>query len=80
MPIDSRPAHQWFTLVRFKGDPEHLTAVSQATTAVRALALLAEWTQRFPAEACVVFNPANHPVTRPLLERLAQASDGRHVG
>ncbi|HZQ38711.1 MAG TPA: hypothetical protein VFD32_22490 [Dehalococcoidia bacterium] len=59
---------QWFTLVRFNGDPSHLTGVAQARDAREALALLAQWLDRYPDDTTVIFDPENKPVDRAVLE------------
>jgi hypothetical protein len=64
---------QWFTLVRFQGDPSHLTGVAQARDAREALALLGQWQDRFPDHTTVVFDPENKPVEQTLLESLVEA-------
>jgi hypothetical protein len=65
-------ADQWFTLVRFRDDPQHLTGVSQARTAQEALDQLTAWDEAYPAETTIVFDPEQHPLDRPvLLERAA---------
>ncbi len=65
---------QWFTLVRFQGDPSHLTGVAQARDARETLALMEQWQQRFPDETTVVFDPLNKPVDRSLLESQAETA------
>ncbi len=65
---------QWFTLVRFQGDPSHLTGVAQARDARETLALIEQWQQRFPDETTVVFDPQNKPVERSLLESQVEAA------
>jgi hypothetical protein len=65
------PIHSWYTLVRFQGDPQHLTGVSQARTALEALTLLQAWEDRYPEDTTVVFDVDNRPLTRAQLEDLA---------
>lgn len=69
---------QWFTLVRFQGDPSHLTGVAQARDAREALALLEQWQDRFPNDTTVVFDPENRPVERALLEALTEGRPAAH--
>jgi hypothetical protein len=57
-------AQQWYTLVRFRGTPDHLTGVSQAQTPRDALAQLAQWETAYPEDSTVVFTPENHPIDR----------------
>jgi hypothetical protein len=54
----------WYTLVRFKDAPQHITGVSQVKTAADALNLLETWEQGFPSDTTVVFDPKNQPVNR----------------
>ena len=61
----------WYTLVRFHGDPQHLTGVSQARTAQEALLLLQDWETAYPADTAVVFGTNNRPVERAQLEAWA---------
>lgn len=65
---------QWFTLVRFREDPSHLTGVAQARDAREALGLVEQWQEHFPDDTTVVFDPQNKPVERTLLESLAEAA------
>ncbi|HZQ34481.1 MAG TPA: hypothetical protein VFD32_01015 [Dehalococcoidia bacterium] len=71
------PAAHWYTLIRFNGRPERLTAVCQARTAVETLALLDDWEVRFASETTVVFDPRNRPLERPALEWLTYGSPSR---
>ena len=61
----------WYTLVRFKGTPTDLTAVSQTKTAAEALALLDSWESEFPEDTALVFDPRDAPLQRSALEMLA---------
>lgn len=65
------PAGLWFTLVRFRDTPQHLTGVAQARTAQETLTLLQTWAGQYPAETTVVFDPDNRPLTRTQLEERA---------
>ena len=65
------PIGQWYTLLRFHADPQHLTGVSQARTPQEALAQLETWERRYPTDTTVVFGRDNHPVERADLEYLA---------
>jgi hypothetical protein len=65
------PTGQWYTLVRFHGDPQHLTGVSQARTPLEALLQLERWEATYAADTTVVFDRDNRPVDRPQLEYLA---------
>jgi len=69
----------WYTLVRFKDAPQHITGVSQAKTAGDALLLMESWEQGFPGETTVVFDPKNAPVNRKALSdsatRIANANE-----
>ncbi len=60
-------AGQWYTLVRFHQTPQQLTGVTQARTAQEALLVLDGWNDAFPDDTTVVFDPANHPITREAL-------------
>jgi hypothetical protein len=79
-------AGQWFTLVRFRGDPQHLTGVSQPRTAREALDLLTSWEQAYRDDTTVVFDPDQRPLERSTLEYLASGlqpprdARGRGVG
>lgn len=64
----------WYTLVRFKDDPQHLTGVSQTRTAAEALALVADWTSAYPDHTTVVFDPKNAPVNRRTLAESGAAA------
>ncbi len=61
----------WYTLVRFHGDRQHLTGVSQARTAQEALDQLVAWEEQHRADTTVVFDSDNHPMDRQYLEYLA---------
>jgi hypothetical protein len=65
---------QWYTLVRFRADPQHLTGVSQARTAQEALTQFSAWEQAFPDDTIVVFDRENRPLTSTQLEALARGS------
>ncbi|HZQ35748.1 MAG TPA: hypothetical protein VFD32_07435 [Dehalococcoidia bacterium] len=54
----------WYTLVRFKDDPQHITGVSQARTPEEALSLMDTWGNAYPDHTTVVFDPKNAPVNR----------------
>jgi len=54
----------WYTLVRFKDAPQHITGVSQAKTANDAASLADVWERDFPGETVVVFDPKNAPINR----------------
>lgn len=64
----------WYTLFRFLGTPEHLTAVAQTKTATEAHALIGDWTGQWPDETSLVFDTANHPVEPSLLVATASTS------
>ena len=66
----------WYTLVRFKDAPQHITGVSQAKTAADALNQMETWERDFPGETTVVFDPKNAPINRRTLTETA----GRAVG
>jgi len=67
----------WYTLVRFRDHPGRLTGVSQAKTVLDAWTLQTRWQQAFPADTCVVFDPANRPIQgAALVEAARQQSDG----
>jgi hypothetical protein len=55
---------EWYTLVRFHGEPSNLTAVAQTRTAGEALKLLADWEADMPDETAVVFDQRNAPIAR----------------
>ncbi len=57
----------WYTLVRFKDDPQHITGVSQARTPEEALAVIDSWGSAYPDHTTVVFDPKNKPVNRKAL-------------
>jgi len=61
----------WYTLVRFKDDPQHITGVSQARTPAEALTLMDAWGNSFPDHTTVVFDPKNTPVNRKMLAESA---------
>lgn len=54
----------WYTLVRFKDAPQHITGVSQARTAGEAFGQMEAWEHNFPEDTVVVFDPKNIPVAR----------------
>ena len=58
---------EWYTLVRFNGEPSNLTAVAQTRTANEALKLLADWEALAPDETAVVFDQRNAPIARAAL-------------
>ncbi len=62
---------EWFTLVRFRGDPQHLTGVSEARTAREALDQCMAWEERYPGDTVIVFAPDQQPIIRAQLEFLA---------
>lgn len=66
----------WYTLVRFKDDPQHITGVSQARTAEEALSLMDAWASAHPDHTTVVFDPKNTPVNRKTLAESAIAKAG----
>lgn len=66
----------WYTLVRFKDDPQHITGVAQARTADEALSLLDTWGNHYPEHTTVVFDPKNAPVNR---RTLAESGAGEVV-
>ena len=68
----------WYTLVRFKDAPQHITAISQAKTAGDALGQVETWERNFPDHTIVVFDPKNAPVAREALA--SAASEGGHNG
>ncbi|HEY7294025.1 MAG TPA: hypothetical protein VH916_03245 [Dehalococcoidia bacterium] len=71
---------QWFTLVRFRGDPTHLTGVAQTRNARETLTLLDAWDARYPEETTVVFDPQNKPLERSLIEWLASGPSRQDSG
>jgi hypothetical protein len=60
-----------FTLLRYAPQSTTLTGVAQVTTAQRALALIMQWQQQFPAETTLVYDLANRPVTTTTLRHIA---------
>ncbi|HLZ72399.1 MAG TPA: hypothetical protein VKV26_21045 [Dehalococcoidia bacterium] len=64
----------WYTLVRFKDAPQHITGVSQTRTAAEALVLMDTWEREFPDQTTVVFDPKNAPVTRKTLAEAQPAT------
>lgn len=60
-----------FTLLRYAPRSTALTGVAQVTSAQRALALIAQWQQQFPAETALVYDLANRPVTLAALQYVA---------
>jgi hypothetical protein len=66
----------WYTLIRFKDDPQHITGVSQARTAEEALSLMDAWASAHPDHTTVVFDPKNTPVNRRTLTEGVAAKDG----
>lgn len=65
------PAQQWYTLVRFKDTPEHLTGVSETRTAADAVRLVGTWEESFPADTVVVFDPQRKPMSQRALHDAA---------
>ncbi len=64
----------WYTLVRFKDAPQHITGVSQTRTPDEALSLMDAWTREFPDHTTVVFDPKNAPVNRRALADAAASA------
>lgn len=58
---------EWYTLVRFDGEPRNLTAVAQTRTASEALTLMSQWESLAPAETTIVFDQRNAPIARAAL-------------
>ena len=58
---------QWYTLVRFNGEPSNLTGVAQTRTAAEALALIDAWESDAPDDTPVVFDQRNAPIARAAL-------------
>ena len=58
---------EWYTLVRFDGEPTDLTAVAQTRTANEALKLMADWEVLAPDETIIVFDQRNAPIARTAL-------------
>ncbi len=69
----------WYTLVRFKDAPQHITGVSQARTASDALGQMETWERNFPEDTIVVFDPKNTPVARDALRSAAVAAQSSTV-
>jgi len=58
---------EWYTLVRFDGEPSKLTAVAQTRTAGEALKLIENWEAVAPGETAIVFDQHNAPIAQAAL-------------